>query len=132
MVGGAEGVTAVLDQPEVVLAAQAGDEELANPTVRRERLIENTLKKNGMTVNDIDLLIPHQANQRITDAVQERIGIAREKVYSNIEFFGNTSAATIPICLHEALEKGMIKEGNRILTVAFGAGFTWGAALIDW
>lgn len=95
-------------------------------------LIENTLKKNNMTVADIDLLIPHQANQRITDAVQERIGIPREKVYSNIEFYGNTSAATIPICLHEALEKGMVKEGGRILTVAFGAGFTWGAALIDW
>ena len=95
-------------------------------------LIESTLKKNGMTVDDIDLLIPHQANQRITDAVQERLGIPREKVFSNIEFYGNTSGATIPTCLHEAVEKGMVKEGDRILMVAFGAGFTWGAALVDW
>jgi 3-oxoacyl-[acyl-carrier-protein] synthase-3 len=95
-------------------------------------LTENTLRKNGLTVDDIDLLIPHQANQRITDAVQARLGIPKEKVLSNIEFYGNTSAATIPTCLDEVVLQGRLKAGDRILMVAFGAGFTWGAALLDW
>lgn len=95
-------------------------------------LTENTLRKNNLTIDDIDLLVPHQANQRITDAVQERLGIPKEKVWSNIEVFGNTSAATIPTCLHEAVEQGRLVSGSKVLMVAFGAGFTWGSALVDW
>jgi 3-oxoacyl-[acyl-carrier-protein] synthase-3 len=97
-----------------------------------QELTERVLKKNGITVDDIALLVPHQANQRITDAVQTRLGIPKEKVASNIEFYGNTSGATIPVCLHEAVQDGRIKEGDLILMVAFGAGFTWGAALVEW
>ncbi|NUN95300.1 MAG: ketoacyl-ACP synthase III [Candidatus Omnitrophica bacterium] len=97
-----------------------------------QELTERALEKTGLTVNDIDLLVPHQANQRITDAVQERLGIAKEKVVTNIEYYGNTSGATIPVCLHEAVEQGRLKPGNKVLLVAFGAGFTWGAAVLEW
>jgi 3-oxoacyl-[acyl-carrier-protein] synthase-3 len=97
-----------------------------------EITIKRVLAQNGLTVHDIDMLVPHQANQRITDAVADRIGIPREKVMSNIEKYGNTSAATIPICLHEAAAEGRIKKGDRLLLVAYGAGFTWGSILLDW
>jgi 3-oxoacyl-[acyl-carrier-protein] synthase-3 len=95
-------------------------------------LVERALRVNGLTPDDIALLVPHQANQRITDAVQERLGFPKEKVFSNIEVYGNTSGATIPVCLHEASQSGRIKAGDKVLLVAFGAGFTWGAALLDW
>lgn len=97
-----------------------------------EDLTRRALEKTNLTVDDITLLIPHQANQRITDAVQERIGFPKDKVASNIEFYGNTSGATIPTCLHEAVLAGKIKEGDNLLFVAFGAGFTWGAAVVEW
>ncbi|MBE6413887.1 MAG: ketoacyl-ACP synthase III [Verrucomicrobiaceae bacterium] len=81
---------------------------------------------------DISLLIPHQANIRIIETVAKRIKIPREKVYVNIEEYGNTSSASIPIALNEALKEGRIKSGDYILLVAFGAGLTWGATLIKW
>ncbi len=81
---------------------------------------------------DITLLIPHQANIRIIETVAKRIKIPREKVYVNIEEYGNTSSASIPIALNEALKQGRIKSGDYILLVAFGAGLTWGATLIKW
>lgn len=80
----------------------------------------------------ISLLIPHQANIRIIETVAKRIGIPREKVYVNIEEYGNTSSASIPIALDEALKRGRIKSGDYVLLVAFGAGLTWGATLIKW
>jgi 3-oxoacyl-[acyl-carrier-protein] synthase-3 len=97
-----------------------------------EIVIRRALEENYLTVDDIKLLIPHQANQRITDAVQERLGFPKEKVASNIDIYGNTSAATVPICLHEAAENGTIQRGDKVLLVAFGAGFTWGTVLLDW
>ena len=81
---------------------------------------------------DISLLIPHQANIRIIETVAKRLKIPREKVYVNIEEYGNTSSASIPIALHEALSNGGIKRGDYVLLVAFGAGLTWGATLIKW
>jgi 3-oxoacyl-[acyl-carrier-protein] synthase-3 len=88
------------------------------------------LEKAGFTVDDVDLVIPHQANQRITDAVAQRLGIPPEKVYSNIAYHGNTSSASIPIAMDECIETGKIKEGTLVLITAFGGGVTWGASLI--
>jgi len=88
------------------------------------------LEKAGYTVDDVDLVVPHQANQRITDAVASRLGVAEEKVYSNIAQHGNTSSASIPIALDECLESGKIKEGDLVLLTAFGGGVTWGATVI--
>ena len=86
--------------------------------------------KAGYTVEDIDLVIPHQANQRITDAVASRLGVAEEKVYSNIAEHGNTSSASIPIAIDECIESGKIHEGSLVLLTAFGGGVTWGGTVI--
>jgi 3-oxoacyl-[acyl-carrier-protein] synthase-3 len=86
--------------------------------------------KAGYTVEDIDLVIPHQANQRITDAVASRLGVPEEKVYSNIAEHGNTSSASIPIAIDECIESGKIKAGSLVLLTAFGGGVTWGATVI--
>ena len=88
------------------------------------------LEKAGLTVDDVDLVIPHQANQRITDAVASRLGVPEEKVYSNIAEHGNTSSASIPIAIDECVESGKIKEGSLVLLTAFGGGVTWGATVI--
>jgi 3-oxoacyl-[acyl-carrier-protein] synthase-3 len=88
------------------------------------------LKKAGYTVDDVDLVVPHQANQRITDAVASRLGVPEEKVYSNIAEHGNTSSASIPIALDECIQAGKIKEGDLVLLTAFGGGVTWGGTLI--
>jgi 3-oxoacyl-[acyl-carrier-protein] synthase-3 len=77
------------------------------------------------------MIIPHQANQRITDAVAQRLGVSDEKVYSNIAQTGNTSSASIPIALDECLQSGKIKEGDLVLLTAFGGGVTWGASVIQ-
>jgi 3-oxoacyl-[acyl-carrier-protein] synthase-3 len=88
------------------------------------------LDKAGYTVDDVDLVIPHQANQRITDAVAQRLGVPDEKVYSNIAEHGNTSSASIPIALDECIQSGKVKEGSLVLMTAFGGGVTWGGTLI--
>ncbi len=88
------------------------------------------LEKAGYTVDDVDLVIPHQANQRITDAVASRLGVPEEKVYSNIAEHGNTSSASIPIAIDECIEKGKIKEGSLVLLTAFGGGVTWGGTVV--
>ncbi len=89
------------------------------------------LNKAGLTSKDIQMLVPHQANMRIIDAVAKRLKLPDEKVYVNLQEYGNTSAASIPIALFQALSEGRIKEGDRVLLVAFGGGFTWGASLIQ-
>ena len=86
--------------------------------------------KAGYAVADIDLVIPHQANQRITDAVASRLGVPDEKVYSNIAELGNTSSASIPIAIDECIQSGKIKEGSLVLLTAFGGGVTWGGTVI--
>lgn len=88
------------------------------------------LAKAGYTVDDVDLVIPHQANQRITDAVASRLGVPEEKVYSNIAELGNTSSASIPIAIDECIQSGRINEGSLVLLTAFGGGVTWGATVI--
>ena len=89
------------------------------------------LAKAGLTVDDIDIVIPHQANQRITDAVATRLGVSDEKVYSNIAEHGNTSSASIPIAMDECIQSGRIKEGSTVLLTAFGGGVTWGATVLQ-
>ncbi len=101
-------------------------------TRRFGEAIDEVLKKGGVTIDDVALLIPHQANQRITDAVTARLGLPVERVFSNIARYGNTTAASIPIALAEAVRAGRVKRGDLIVTVAFGSGFTWGANLIRW
>jgi len=80
----------------------------------------------------VDLLIPHQANTRIIEATRKRLNLPKEKVYINIDRYGNTSAASIPIALYEAVESGLVSSGDIILMVAFGAGFTWGGVVMRW
>lgn len=88
------------------------------------------VEKAGYAVEDIDLVIPHQANQRITDAVASRLGVPDEKVYSNIAEMGNTSSASIPIAIDECIQSGKIKDGSLVLLTAFGGGVTWGGTVI--
>jgi len=88
------------------------------------------LERAGLTVDDVDIVIPHQANQRITDAVASRLGAPEEKVYSNIAQMGNTSSASIPIAMDECIQSGRIKEGSLVLLTAFGGGVTWGGTVI--
>jgi len=90
------------------------------------------LESAGISKEQLNLLIPHQANIRIIEAIAERLGAGNEKIYINIQKYGNTSAASIPIALDEAVRNGRIKKGDLIMLVAFGAGFTWGAVLIRW
>ena len=101
--------------------------------VRRfPEVIKEALERNSLTVDDISLLIPHQSNQRITQAVAKRLGLGMEKIYSNIDRYGNTTVASIPIALDEALEEERIKDGDIVIFAAFGAGFTWASTAIRW
>jgi 3-oxoacyl-[acyl-carrier-protein] synthase-3 len=90
------------------------------------------LDANGMSVSDIDLFLPHQANRRILEATAKRLGLSDEQVYINVDRFGNTSGASIPIALDEANRNGKVKEGDILLFDAFGGGFTWASALVRW
>lgn len=90
------------------------------------------LKKAGLSKEDVDLLIPHQANTRIIDAAAKRLKLSEDRVYVNLPEYGNTSAASVPIALAEAKQKGLIKNGDKIVLVAFGAGLTWASAVIEW
>ena len=101
--------------------------------VRRfSEVINEGLCKNNLEVGDIDMLIPHQANLRISQFIQKKFGLADNQVYNNIEKYGNTTAASIPIALSEAHEKGLIKTGDTVVLAAFGSGFTWGSIIIKW
>jgi 3-oxoacyl-[acyl-carrier-protein] synthase-3 len=90
----------------------------------------SVLQRNGVTPGDLDLVVPHQANKRINEFVGQKLEIPPEKVVHNIQKYGNTTAASIPLALSEAIEEGRAKKGDLILMPAFGSGFTWGAALI--
>ena len=95
-------------------------------------MINEGLQKNGWSPQDIGLLIPHQANLRIAQFVQKKFGLRDDQVYNNIQFYGNTTAASIPIALTEAWEKGQVKKGDKVVLAAFGSGFTWGSVMIQW
>lgn len=92
----------------------------------------NVLSDAGMTPEDVDLFVPHQANLRIIRSAQEKLGLPDEKVFVNVERVGNTSAGSIPLALYDAVHQGKLKEGMNVLTVGFGAGLVWGANVIRW
>jgi 3-oxoacyl-[acyl-carrier-protein] synthase-3 len=109
-----------------------GRQVFKHAVVRFCEAIEECLTANGVSQEQIGLVIPHQANQRITEAVAQRFNLGMDRVFSNIHKYGNTTAASIPIALHEALTEGRIKDGDYVVLVAFGSGFTWGSALLRW
>lgn len=90
------------------------------------------MEEAGLTADDISLVVPHQANVRIIDALTKRLKLDKSKVYQNIEMYGNTSAASVPLALDEVNRQGILKEGDYVLMVAFGGGLIWGAALVKW
>lgn len=100
--------------------------------VKFPEVIMEALEKNNLQTTDINLLIPHQANLRIAQFVQQKLKLSDDQVFNNIDKYGNTTAASIPIALCEAWEKGRVKEGDLICLAAFGSGFTWGSALLRW
>ena len=103
-----------------------------NAVTRLTETAHMLLKRNGLRPSDIDLILPHQANLRINEMVREQLGLPSERVFNNIQRYGNTTAATIPICMSEAVEQGRLTQGALVMTLAFGAGFTWGGNLIRW
>jgi 3-oxoacyl-[acyl-carrier-protein] synthase III len=100
--------------------------------VKFPEVIREALTKTGLSASDIDILVPHQANLRISQFVQKQLGLRDDQVWNNIQKYGNTTAASIPIALCEAWEAGKVKEGDLVCLAAFGSGFTWGSALIRW
>jgi 3-oxoacyl-[acyl-carrier-protein] synthase-3 len=93
---------------------------------------EKLLEECGLSVDDIDLYIPHQANKRIIDHAARNLGIPEEKIFVNVQKYGNTSSASIPLCLAEAVAGGRLREGDRVLMTGMGAGLTWGSAYTIW
>ena len=103
-----------------------------NAVVRFSEVIMEGLSKNNLTPDDINILIPHQANLRIAQFVQRKFSLTDDQVYNNIQKYGNTTAASIPIALTEAWENGKVKEGDTVVLAAFGSGFTWASSIIKW
>ncbi len=103
-----------------------------NAVVRFSEVINEGLEANGLKVSDIDMLIPHQANLRISQFIQQKFQLTDDQVYNNIMKYGNTTAASVPIALTEAWEQGKVKEGDLVVLAAFGSGFTWASAIIRW
>ncbi len=125
-------------QPEQILDTTSfkvvmnGSQVFKHAVVRFMEVINEALAANGMKKDDINLLVPHQANLRISQYVQEKLGLPDDKVFNNIMRYGNTTAASIPIAMSEAWAEGRIKENDVICLAAFGSGFTWASALIRW
>ncbi len=103
-----------------------------NAVTRFAEVIMEGLKANSMTPDDIDMLIPHQANLRIAQFIQKKFKLSNDRVFNNIQKYGNTTAASIPIALTEAWEQGKIQKGDKVVLAAFGSGFTWASAVINW
>ncbi len=109
-----------------------GNQVFKHAVVRFMEVINEALAANGMKKEDINLLVPHQANLRISQFIQEKLSLRDDQVYNNIQRYGNTTAASIPIALSEAWGEGKLKENDVICLAAFGSGFTWASALIRW
>ena len=109
-----------------------GKEVFRHAVKRFMEVINEALIANNMSINDIDLFIPHQANLRITQMIQNKLDLDPNKVMSNIHKYGNTTSASIPIALDEALGEGKIKNGDIVLFAAFGSGFSWASCIIKW
>lgn len=111
---------------------QEGREVFKHAVTKMADVAVEVVEKNGFSLEDVDLFVPHQANIRIIESVAKRMKLPREKVMINIHDFGNTTAATVPSCLDQAVENGRLKKGDLLVIASFGAGFTWGSALIRW
>ena len=127
-----ERVQYVLDHPEELYPFMNGQNVFKHAVVRFPQVIKEALDQNGYQSEDIDMLIPHQANLRISQYVQQKMGLPNEKVYNNIMRYGNTTAASVPLALSEAVQEGKVKRGDLVCLAAFGSGFTWASALIKW
>ncbi|HCM77415.1 MAG TPA: 3-oxoacyl-ACP synthase [Cytophagales bacterium] len=125
-------------QPEQILDTSSfkvvmnGSQVFKHAVVRFTEVINEALEANNMTKDDISLLVPHQANLRISQFIQQKMGLSDDKVYNNIMHYGNTTAASIPIAMSEAWAEGKMKKDDIICLAAFGSGFTWASALIKW
>ena len=108
-----------------------GREVFKNAVRNMEQISNEVLERNNLTGEQIDLFLPHQANLRIIEALAKKLHAPKDKVFVNVDRYGNTSAASVPIALAEAWETGRIKPGYKVLVSTFGAGFTWGAALLE-
>jgi 3-oxoacyl-[acyl-carrier-protein] synthase-3 len=126
----ADGVGQV--QPEMMWAQMEGKLVFKNAVERMMTVLMETCIANNISGADIDLFCFHQANLRINQYIQNALGIPDDKIVHNIQRYGNTTAATIPILLAEAVESGKLKRGMKVACCAFGSGFTWGAVIIDW
>ena len=112
---------------------QMNGSELFKHAVRlMETVVKELLAEHNLSINDVDLMIPHQANIRIINNLKDRLGVSEEKVFVNLSKYGNTSSASIPIALDEANRGGRLKEGDLVLMCTFGAGLAWGALLLRW
>ena len=109
-----------------------GREVFRHATIRFIEVINECLEKNNLSIKDIDMLIPHQANLRITQMIQKKLGLSDNQVYSNIHKYGNTTAASIPIALAEAINEKKISNGDKVVLAAFGSGFAWASAVMEW
>ena len=109
-----------------------GKEVFKNAVRSMGEAARKALEECGLTIDDVDCVVPHQANMRIVEAIRERLGARPEKFYINLDRMGNMSAASIPVALDEAVRSGRIKTGNVVVMVAFGGGFTWGATVMRW
>jgi len=109
-----------------------GRDVFKHAVVRMPESVRTALEANGLAIDDIDLLIAHQANLRINEMVGRQLGLPDDRIYNNIQRYGNTTAATIPIALAEALEQKLLERGDLLMLTAFGSGFTWGSAAIRW
>jgi 3-oxoacyl-[acyl-carrier-protein] synthase-3 len=123
--------------PEMIAAgrhlpAMNGRQVFKHATTRFPEVIHEVLAAAGHTLGEVALIVPHQANRRIGDAVAERLGLRPERVFQNIDRYGNTTAASIPIALSEARAAGLVKPGDLIVLAAFGAGFAWAGCAIRW
>tara|TARA_Y100000588_G_scaffold385052_1_gene477587 strand:- start:223 stop:1221 length:999 start_codon:yes stop_codon:yes gene_type:complete len=109
-----------------------GKEVYKNAVTAMTAAAKDVMDRSGLSIEDIKCIIPHQANQRIISAIGERLGAKEGQVFVNLQKYGNTSAASVAVALDEALQSGKIKRGDRILIIAFGAGLTWGATILEW
>jgi len=125
-------ITEELVEKEDFFPQMDGPAVFKKAVVKIPEVVMEALQKNNLTTADIDMLIPHQANLRISQVVQHALGLSDDRVHNNIQKFGNTTAASIPIALCEAWEMQKIKDGNLVCLAAFGSGFTWASALLRW
>ena len=131
--GGGSAYAYKLGEPvgEEFFVQMAGRDVFKHAVRSMAGICNDLLERNGLTRADVDVLLPHQANYRIIDAVGRKLEIPEEKVFCNIHKYGNTSAASVPLALSEAVEDGFIKDGDLVLLTTFGGGFTWGATLVQ-